>query len=69
MSENVVKVEKPMVQLTGQDGNAFAIIGNCKRAWSKAGKDRAEFEPIMKDMMSGDYDHLLQVALKHFDVR
>ena len=30
-------MEKPTVQLTGQDGNAFAIMGTVKKALQKAG--------------------------------
>ena len=68
MESKTVPVCKPVVRLSGQDGNAFAIIGACRKAWRGDGKDNTSFEPIKADMMSGDYDHLLQVALKHFTV-
>ena len=63
------EVQKPEVTLVGQDGNAFSIMGTCRRAWQKAGKDMAEWEKIQEDMMSDDYNHLLFVAMEHFDVR
>ena len=60
---------KPTVQLSGNDGNAFAIIGACSRAAKNAGWDSARISEFEDEMMSGDYNNLLQVACKHFDVR
>ena len=60
--------QKPTVQLLGNDGNAFAIIGQCQRAWRKAGLDNSQWKLIMADMMSGSYDHLLQVAVTYFNI-
>ena len=54
--------------LDGPDGNAFSILGAASRAWRAAGRDRAEFEAIAKDAMSGDYEHLLDVIEHHFTV-
>ncbi len=59
---------KPTVQLLGHDGNAIAIIVQCKRAWRKAGLDNGQWKLILDDMMSRDYNHLLQVAIAHFNV-
>jgi hypothetical protein len=58
-------MEKPVVQLTGQDGNAFMILGLCARV---ARKHKMDWATIQKEMMSGDYDHLLQTAMKYFEV-
>ena len=55
------------VQLTGKDGNAFAIMG----AVSLALRDHATPEEInqyREESMSGDYDNLLQTAMKWVDV-
>ncbi len=60
--------QKPTVQLLGHDGNAIAIIVQCNRAWRKAGLDNGQWKLIMADMMSGSYDHLLQVAVTYFNV-
>ena len=54
--------EVPEVQLTGRDGNAFAVMGAVKEAMKEAGWDREEITEVMDDMMSGDYDHLIRVA-------
>lgn len=51
------------IDLTGPDGNAFSLMGYVK-VWSKSlGIDS---KPIITDMMSGDYEHLLSVIEKHF---
>ena len=60
--------DKPSVQLIGEDGNAFSIIGACQKAARNAGWSKERMDVVSDDMMSGDYDHLLQVAMTHFDV-
>lgn len=59
---------KPKVKLVGRDGNAFAIIGACHSAWQKAHLPEANWKLIQSEMMSGDYDNLLQTAIKYFEV-
>lgn len=59
---------KPTVQLTGQDANAYAIIGACRRAAKKAGWSREKIQKVTDEMTSGDYDNLLVVAIKYFNV-
>lgn len=61
--------QKPYVKLIGEDGNAFFIIVACKLAWERANKSAEEWKRIKADMMSGDYDHLLQIVQEHFEVR
>ena len=62
------ETQKPKVTLIGQNGNAFVVMGLCAKAWRRAGNDPDEWEKIQTDMMSGDYDHLLCVAMDNFDV-
>lgn len=59
---------KTPVELTGQDGNAFSIIGRCATAARKARWSKEQIEALRKDMMSGDYDHVLTVACENFEV-
>lgn len=54
------------VQLTGENGNAFAIIGAVKKALERAGHREAAAE-FMTEAMSGDYDHLLQTAMAYVE--
>lgn len=62
------KYPNVQVQLTGEDGNAFAIMGAVKAALRKAGVSQAEQAEYMKESMSGDYNHLLVTAMNWVDV-
>jgi len=59
---------KPYVKLVGKDGNAFSIIGFCHLAAKKAKWTPEQWKKVQKEMMSGDYDNLLAVAMTYFDV-
>jgi len=50
------------VQLTGEDGNAFAIMGRVRRALRKAGASVEEIATYVEESTAGDYDNLLNVA-------
>ena len=63
-----VKFPDITVQLTGEDGNAFAIMGQCSRAMRKAGCSKEEIDAFMTEAQSGDYDHLLQTCMTWFNV-
>ncbi len=56
------------VQLTGEDGNAFAIMGAVTKALKRNGVDADEIAMFRQDCMSGNYDHLLRTCLKWVDV-
>ena len=47
------------VQLTGEDGNAFAILARVDRALRRAGVSREERQAVRAQAVDGDYDHLL----------
>lgn len=57
------------VALTGQDGNAFAVLGRCREAAQKAGLSDDEIAAFMAEAMAGDYDQLLQTAMRWFEIR
>lgn len=57
------------VQLTGNDGNAFAIMGSVKSALKKAGATQEQIDEYMEASMSGDYDNLLRVACEWVNVK
>ena len=52
-----------VIDLTGPDGNAFALMGYATNFSKQLGLDS---KPIIEDMMSSDYEHLLRVFDKHF---
>ena len=51
------------VELVGQDGNAFAILGAASKAMRRADVDKADIDEMMAEAMSGDYNHLLQTVM------
>jgi hypothetical protein len=55
--------------LTGKDGNAFSIMARVGRALRMAGWSHRATDKVLSDMRSGDYNHLLRVAmgLQHSD--
>jgi hypothetical protein len=56
------------VQLTGQDGNAFAIMGAVSTALRKGGVPKDEINEYTTQSMSGDYDNLLRTAMEWVSV-
>ena len=54
---------KPVIDLTGPDGNAFMILGKASRLASELDLDA---KAITKEMTSGDYEHLCNTFEKHF---
>jgi hypothetical protein len=64
----MVKFPQVTVQLTGKDGNAFAIMGAVQAAMRKAGIDKTDIDTYMNDAMSGDYDNLLRVSMDTVNV-
>lgn len=66
---NDKKYPKIKVQLTGMDGNAFAIMGAVAAALRKAGVPAAEISQYREESMSGDYDNVLRTAMSWVNVR
>lgn len=56
------------VRLTERDGNAFAILGRCRRAAENAQLPEEEIEQFLTEAMAGDYDHLVQTAMRWFEI-
>jgi len=52
------------VQLTGTDGNAFAIMGKVQKALREAGATKDQISEYSKESMSGDYNNLLATAMR-----
>lgn len=61
--------ERPRVQLVGLDGNAWSILGRCRKAaktdmiWNKI-----QWKQFEDEATSDDYDHLLRTVVKYFDL-
>jgi len=56
------------VKLSGEDGNAFFILGRVRKALRKVGATDAQIKEFSDDAMSGDYDHVLQTCMKWVNV-
>ena len=56
------------VQLSGQDGNAFNLMGIVNRALRKADVPQKEIDQFQAEATAGDYDALLRTCMKWVDV-
>jgi len=56
-----------VVELLGENGNAFFIIGKVAKALKRGGHADLVDE-FKKEATSGDYDHLLQTAMEYVEV-
>lgn len=63
-----VKHPHVTVQLTGRDGNAFAILGTVRKALRRAGIPADEIAEFTAEATNGDYNHLLRTVLAWVDV-
>jgi len=59
-----IKYPEVEVDLAGEDGNAFSIMGRVQRAMRRAGVPAGEIEAYLKEAGSGDYDHLLATTMR-----
>ena len=66
--ENGPKYPGVSVQLTGEDGNAFFIIGRVRQALRRAGVPIEEVDQFSNEAMSGDYDNVLRTAMRWVEV-
>jgi hypothetical protein len=58
-------MKKVKLKLVGLDGNAFSVMGAFNRQARKEGWPTEEIDTVLKEAMSGDYNHLLATIAKH----
>lgn len=63
-----MKYPEITVRLSGDDGNAFVVMGKVNRALKEAKVPKEERDKFMQEAQSGDYDHLLQTCMKWVNV-
>ena len=56
------------VQLTGTDGNAFAVLGAVLAALRQAGVPAEERKAFQQEATAGTYDQLLRVVMRWVEV-
>ena len=67
MTETTQK--KPACQLTGTDGNVFALAGRVSQTLKRAGMPERAKEFTERVFKSGSYDEALQVMCEYVDAR
>ena len=61
------KKEKRLeIDLSGPEGNAFVILGYVKSLGTKLGMSEKRMAEIRAEMMSGDYENLINVFDREF---
>lgn len=60
--------ENPPLTLTGTSSNAGAILGACTREARRFGCSKEAINNLRAEMLGGDYNNVLNTAMKYFDV-
>jgi len=55
-----------VIDLTGPDGNAFALMGYATQFAKQIGRSQTEIDLLIKEMTSSDYENLLKVFDREF---
>lgn len=57
---------KPLVKLSGENGNVFNLIAICRTALKRAGQSQRADEMTKKIMSEAkDYDHALRIMMEY----
>ena len=58
-------MRKKILKISGKwDGNAFAIMGNTKKAMSDAGVAQEKISQMLDECTKGDYSHLIATCVE-----
>jgi len=69
LSRVMPKYPEIQVKLTGQNGNAFLVLGIVSKALKSGGVPSSEISQFREECMSGDYDNLLRTCMSWVTVR
>lgn len=69
LKTSIAGLPRPRVKLSGQNSNAFVLLGVTVGALRKAGWTTEQVESFCNVAKSGDYDNLLHVCMTYADVR
>ena len=64
---NESKYPNVFVQLSGENGNIFSVIGRVCRALRKGGVSEEEIDAFWKEAKSKDYNHVFQTVMRWVD--
>lgn len=63
---------KPKLQLVGREGNVFSILARARKKiteWNRKHPDNLiDIDEFQREAIKGDYDHVIQVCMKYFEV-
>lgn len=68
MKKPTVKLRHSVLQVVDQDGNAYCILAKCIRVARQNDWSQSRIESFLSEAKSGDYEHLLQIVMKNFDI-
>ncbi len=68
MNSFTVKYPDVDVELVGQDGNAFVILGLVSKAMRRSGLTSEQISEYREEAMSGNYDQLLETTMRYVNV-
>ena len=60
--------DRPHCQLSGTNGNVFAVIGRVRRALAAAGQQERAREFVQRAWAAGSYDAVLALCFEYVDV-
>lgn len=63
-----MKDDKPKLNLVGKDGNAFNILGLAMKAAKEAKWPQKKIDAFFQEAISSNYNHLLAICKRYFDV-
>jgi len=67
VNDRARNVDRLVLVLVGEDGNAFSILGKARRALRLAGRDD-DWAAFQAEATSGNYDHLLATVMEWFEI-
>jgi len=67
VDDRAPNVDRPVLVLVGEDGNAFNILGRARQALRLAGRGD-EWAAFETEATAADYDHLLATVMDWFEV-
>ena len=66
MIRNKKQPSEIILDLTGPDGNAFALMGHAMNFGKQLGFSKLAIDGIIEEMKLDDYEHLVQTFDKYF---
>lgn len=58
--------KKAFIDLSGPDGNAFALLGHARRFAKQIGMEQEDITALIEEMMGGDYENLIEIFDREF---